>query len=79
MLAKQGINRTFNQNPPHLDFREALVNYTLKLGAKLSYRRKTLHLSIAIIDQVFSKCSVTKEEIALVAIVSLITAAKMEE
>lgn len=56
-----------------------MIDYIEKLAEKLSYSRKTFHLCITITDQVFSKCKIKQQDINLIAITSLIIAAKMEE
>lgn len=77
LIKKQGINRYYNPVASHLQVREQIVKWIKYLAKKLSYSRKTLHLSIAYLDSVFSQFNVEEDEYKLICFVCLYMAAKM--
>lgn len=79
LLKNQNKNRYYNISPPHKSYRKTLINWIKNLLRMLKYSQSTYHLSIAILDSVFSMCVVKEEEIKLVGFICLFMAGKMNE
>lgn len=69
-------NRIYNPTPNHRKIRKNIVYWIQNLVKKLNYSRHTYHLTIAIIDTIFSKCDAKNTEYKLICFVSLHLAAK---
>lgn len=79
MIATQVNNRYFNQNAPHLKYRETVVLWLIDTVKKLNYKNSTMHSTIAYFDAISSLSLINLEQVKLVAFVCMYLAAKLEQ
>lgn len=79
MIRKQNINRSYNDCAFHLEVRSSLLEWINSLVTRLSYCNTTYHLSVAIMDFVFSNYEICHKDIKLVCFISVHLAAKLHE
>lgn len=79
MLKKQCQNRFFNMDSCHIEVRPDLIDFVTDIGSELGFRDLTINSAIAIFDAVFSLYFIKKQQMKMVAYVSLHLSAKMHE
>lgn len=79
MIGTQANNRYFNQNAPHIKYRETVVRWLIDTVRKLNYKQSTMHSAIAFFDAISSLSLVNLEQVKLVAFVCMYLAAKIEQ
>lgn len=79
MIGTQTNNRYFNQNAPHIKYRETVVRWLIDTVRKLNYKQSTMHSAIAFFDAISSLSLVNLEQVKLVAFVCMYLAAKIEQ
>lgn len=79
MIKKQNDNRFFNTDSCHLEVRQSLIDFVTEIGLELAFKDLTIHSAIAMFDAVFSLYLIKKEQMKMIAYVSLHLSAKMHE
>lgn len=79
MIENQVNNRYFNQNAPHLKYRETVVLWLIDTVQKLNYKKVTMYSAVAYFDAINSLSLVNIDQVKLVAFVCLYLAAKLEQ
>lgn len=79
MISTQVNNRYFNQNAPHVKYRETVVLWLVDTVGKLNYKPSTMHSAIAFFDAISSLSLINIEQVKLVAFVCMYLAAKLEQ
>lgn len=79
MIENQVNNRYFNQNAPHLKYRETVVLWLIDTVQKLNYKKATMYLAVSYFDAINSLSLVNIDQVKLVAFVCLYLAAKLEQ
>ena len=79
MIKKQALNRYFNAQANHLNYRAELISFVEEVSMKLEYADATFYLAIAILDALLSLYSVDRSQIKLVGFMALNLAAKIYE
>lgn len=79
MIKKQALNRYFNAQANHLNYRSELISFVEEVSTKLEYSDATFFLAVAILDALLSLYSVDRTQIKLVGFMALNLAAKIHE
>ena len=79
MIKKQSLNRYYNAQAHHLEYRTELIAFVEELALKLDYSESTFYLAIAILDALLSLYAIDRKQIKMVCFMALNLAAKMEE
>jgi len=79
LIKKQALNRYYNAQANHMNYRSELLSFVEEVSAKLEYSEATYYLAVAILDALLSLYSVDRSQIKLVGFMALNLAAKIHE
>jgi hypothetical protein len=79
MILKQSNNRYFNVQAHNLNQRLEMVEWMQAVCEKMEYSLSTFYFAVSYLDAIFSLYVIQESQLQLIAFMSIIMAAKMEE